>query len=291
MSRGRSIPLRYILVGIWVVFTLSLSGWWFYFSLEQVGRLMELEHGRTAELVRQQKMIFWEGSTLIAVVLAGGGALLYYMLRTMRESRRIQEFLTAFTHEIKTPISSLMLQAEMLKERLGGRGHDELLDRLLREAGRLNLQLENSLFLTGMGRRRLLAEVVPVGEVLHAVGQQFAELELRITGEAAVLADRSALNCVLANIFRNSVVHGRATAIDIEVVSAEAQVILSLHDNGGGVTGDRAHLGRLFGRPYAGSGTGIGLYLVGVLAREMGGSAAFDRVERGFLVRLTLPRA
>jgi len=291
VNRGRSIPIRYILVGIWVVFTLSLSGWWFYFSLEQVGRLMELEHGRTAELVRQQKMIFWEGSTLIAVVLAGGGALLYYMLRTMRESRRIQEFLAAFTHEIKTPISSLMLQAEMLKERLGGRGHDELLDRLLREAGRLNLQLENSLFLTGMGRRRLLAEVVPLREVLHAMGQQFAELELRITGEAAVLADRSALSCVLANIFRNSVVHGRATAIDIQVVSAAAQVILSLHDNGGGFTGDRAHLGRLFGRPYAGSGTGIGLYLVGALAKEMGGSASFDRVEQGFLVRLTLPRA
>jgi len=158
--REKRVPWRYILAGLWLVFTLSLTGWWFYFARGQVGRLIELEHGAASELVRYQKMLFWEGVTLFVVIAVGGLALTYYMFREMRESRRIQEFLAAFTHEVKTPLASVRLQAEMLKERLGGSNETALLDRFLGETSRLTLQLDNSLFLANMRERRWFIESI-----------------------------------------------------------------------------------------------------------------------------------
>jgi len=65
-------------------------------------------------------------------------------------------------------------------------------------------------------------------------------------------------------------------------------VTVSLRDNGAGFRGERRRLGDPFVRHYGGSGTGIGLFLVRHLVKEMGGEARFPASEHGFLVELTM---
>jgi signal transduction histidine kinase len=286
------MPLRYLLAGVWLLFTLSLTGWWFYFAQAQVGRLIELEHGAASDLVRYQKMLFWEGLTLFIVIATGGFALTYYMFREMRESRRIQEFLAAFTHEVKTPLSSVRLQAEILKERLGDSADSALLDRFLGETSRLSLQLDNSLFLANMRDRRWFIESIPVADLIAGLRHQFPDLAIAVRGEAEVRADKRVLDCILGNICQNAIVHGRAKTLTVGVERSRGEgVVLTLCDDGAGFSGEKRSLAAPFVRHYGGSGTGIGLFLVRHLAREMGGSARFPECGSGFCVELSLKSA
>lgn len=289
-GRRRRLPLRYILAGVWLVFTLSLTGWWFYFARSQVGRLIALGHGTEGELVRYQQMLFWEGLTLFVVIATGGIALTYYMFREMRESRRMQEFLAAFTHEVKTPLSSVRLQAEMLRERLGDAGQSAILDRFLGETSRLTLQLDNSLFLANMRERRWFIEEIHLMDMVAEVRHQFPDLAIALSGDAVVNADRRVLHCIFGNICQNAVVHGRAQSLGITVHEPRpGSVTIRFADDGQGFTGARRELATPFVRHYGGSGTGIGLFLVKHLAREMGGSARFPESEKGFQVDVVLP--
>lgn len=288
-GRRRRFPLRYVLAGVWLVFTLSLTGWWFYFARSQVGRLIALDDGSAGELVRYQKMLFWEGLTLFVVIATGGIALTYYMFREMRESRRIQEFLAAFTHEVKTPLSSVRLQAEMLRERLGDSAETAILDRFLGETSRLTLQLDNSLFLANMRERRWFIEEIRVSEMIAESRHQFPDLAIALKGDATVSADRRVLHCIFGNICQNAVVHGRASRLEIAVDgSRPGAVAVKFLDDGGGFVGVRRELATPFVRHYGGSGTGIGLFLVKHLAREMGGSVHFPESERGFRLDMIL---
>ncbi len=283
----KRVPWRYILAGLWLVFTLSLTGWWFYFARGQVSRLIELEHGAASELVRYQKMLFWEGVTLFIVIAVGGVALTYYMFREMRESRRIQEFLAAFTHEVKTPLASVRLQAEMLKERLDGSNETALLDRFLGETSRLTLQLDNSLFLANMREHRWFIESIDLGAAVGEIRTLFPDLAVELEGEATLRIDGRALACILGNICQNALTHGRATQVAVQVAPARnGFVTVTVRDNGAGFRGERRRLGDPFVRHYGGSGTGIGLFLVRHLVRGLGGEARFPDADRGFVVEL-----
>lgn len=92
-------------------------------------------------------MLLLEGSTLVISLV--GGALAFYLLglRLRRQSEAIQQFLLTFTHELKTPIASLRLQAEELGERLKDSKEKHLLERLISDTSRLTLQLDNSLYI------------------------------------------------------------------------------------------------------------------------------------------------
>lgn len=283
------MPWRYILAGVWLVFTLSLTGWWFYFAQGQVGRLIELEHGAAGELVRYQRMLFWEGVTLFVVIAVGGAALTYYMFREMRESRRIQEFLAAFTHEVKTPLASVRLQAEMLKERLSGTHETALLDRFLGETSRLAIQLDNSLFLANQRDRRWFIESIDLGAAIDEVRGLFPDLTIRQRGGATVRVDGRVFHCILGNLCQNALTHGRASEVEVTVSPGRSGfVVVTVHDNGAGFHGARRDLGAAFVRHYGGSGTGIGLFLVRHLAREMGGEARFPATSHGFAVEVTV---
>lgn len=288
-ANGRGM-VRYVLAGVWLAFTLSLTGWWFYFAQAQVSRLIELDEGVASDLVRYQKMLFWEGLTLFVVIATGGIALTYYMFREMRESRRIQEFLAAFTHEVKTPLSSVRLQAEILKERLGDSADAALIDRFLGETSRLTLQLDNSLFLANMRDRRWFIEPIRLADLVAELRHQFPDLRLELRGDAVLRADKRVLHAMFGNICQNAIVHGRAENLTVTVDRArQGSLLLSCVDDGRGFTGERRTLGAAFIRHYGGSGTGIGLFLVKHLAREMGGAALFPEHGQGFAVQLTLP--
>src|SRR5258708_30597069 len=100
------------LVGLWVVFTVTLAGWWLVFGLRQLDLLNRLKLERAADFHRHYQMLLWEGGILILSLIGGGLALLYYARREQRRHAQVEEFFAAFTRDAKTPLASPRLQAE-----------------------------------------------------------------------------------------------------------------------------------------------------------------------------------
>jgi hypothetical protein len=274
-----SSNLPYVMAVIWLVFTVSLASWW-------------LSVGLT--LTNRHRMFMWEGATFIVMLVAGGVAILLTIRREHRRRQTVETFFMSFTHDLKTSLSSVQLQAEGLREDWPEAATREPLDRLLQDTVRLQIQLENSLFVA-QPDGRLLRERIAVGPAIARLAQDWPELTVTTTGSAQVLADARGFDVVVRNLLQNSVVHGGASRVNVAIDRGEGhRVRIALTDDGRGVPS--AHIGRL-GQPFtrAGetSGTGVGLFVCERLVSRMGGRLSYRPAGEGggLTVTVDLPEA
>jgi two-component system phosphate regulon sensor histidine kinase PhoR len=281
------------LAGLWLTFTVTLATWWLIFGLRQLERLNQFAGAQAGTFRQHHQMLLWEGGVLIALLIGGGVTLISYIWRERRRHRRSEEFFAAFTHDAKTALASLRLQAESLVEDLGSETPNPVLERLLKDTLRLQLQLENSLFLVNLRSGRLVPEPLRISRLVESLRYHWPALSLQLDGDGAVLADARALESVLTNLIQNAVIHGEAQRITLRVATREPrQLCLTVADDGRGFTGDYQQLGTLFLRPTRRSGSGVGLYISRQLVNRMGGSLKFaPGAAGGFLAELSLPLA
>jgi signal transduction histidine kinase len=282
------------LVGLWVVFTVTLAGWWMVFGLRQLDLLNSLRLEGAADFHRHYQMLLWEGGILIISLIGGGLALFYYARREQRRHAQVEEFFAAFTHDAKTALASLRLQAESLREDFGEAEPNPLLERLLSDTLRLQLQLENSLFLVNLTRGKFFLEPISLSDRIDTLHHHWPDLRITQTGDGVVMADARALESVLTNLVQNSVTHGHATEVGVSVKRRDddGRLVVRISDNGQGFHGDPNQLGKLFVRHTRGSGSGVGLYIVRQLLKRMNGTASFsDFGSSGFLAELSFPNA
>src|SRR5438132_12943730 len=149
-------------------------------------------------MLKDYQMLLWEGGILIASLLGGGLALFYYARREQKRHAQVEEFFAAFTHDAKTALASLRLQAESLREDLGA-NPNPLLDRLLQDTLRLQLQLENSLFLVNLPTGRLLNQPVRIGQIVAAMRYHWPNVAIIQKGDGVVSGDRRALESVVVD--------------------------------------------------------------------------------------------
>ena len=69
-----------------------------------------------AQIGRVTRMLVLEGAMLVGMLVAGGVALLVAIRQEQRRRRDLRSFFMAFTHDLKTSLTSLRLQAEALRE-------------------------------------------------------------------------------------------------------------------------------------------------------------------------------
>jgi signal transduction histidine kinase len=284
--------LAIFLVVLWVVFTVTLTAWWLIFGLRQLDLINQSNLENAAQLNRHYQMLLWEGGILISSLIGGGLALFYFARREQKRHAQVEEFFAAFTHDAKTALASLRLQAESLQEDFADTPNP-LLERLLRDTLRLQLQLENSLFLVNLTRGKFFLEPISLRSCIDNLSRHWPDLTIHQSGEGSVMADARALESVLTNLIQNAVTHGNATEIDIDVdPGLNARVSVRVADNGGGFSGDFNQLGKLFVRHGRGSGSGVGLYIARQLMKRMNGGIKFERrAGSGFVAQFDLPQA
>lgn len=283
---------RTFLVVIWIVFTLALTGWWMIFGLKQLEFLSNLQPSVAHDqFVRHQKMLLYEGSTLLLLLFVGGAALAILSIRDWRRARQIKDFFATFTHELKTSLASVRLQAESLQEDLAKTEHSKLLERLLNDTVRLELQLENSLFLARPDESQLFLEKKSVRKIVQTLQIQWPQLKFMMNGDAEVLVDQRLFESILKNIIHNAKVHGDASEIQVSCTVSESVATICIADNGKGFLGNYDQLGEMFQRQNSKSGTGIGLALAMRLTKMLKGTLSFVPQSVGFAVELKLPRA
>ena len=281
-----------VLVGLWVVFTVTLAGWWLVFGLRQLDLINQSNLEGAVQLHRHYQMLLWEGGILIVSLIGGGMALFYYARREQKRHAQVEEFFAAFTHDAKTALTSLRLQAESLQEDYAESGQNPLLDRLLRDTVRLQLQLENSLFLVNLPHGKFFLEPIGLSDRIEALRLHWPNLAITQSGDGILMADARALESVLTNLVQNAVTHGHATQVAFNLRKSDGQLRVTVTDNGRGFHGDVGQLGKLFVRHARGSGSGVGLYIVRQLIKRMNGTIRFQSSEsKGFLAQIELPAA
>lgn len=280
------------LVGLWLVFTVTLAGWWLVFGLRQLDLIKRLTVAGAPDLHRYYQMLMWEGGILIASLIGGGLALFYYARREQKRHAQVEEFFAAFTHDAKTALASLRLQAESLREDFASSEANPLLERLLGDTLRLQLQLENSLFLVNLPRGKFFLQPIRLGDRIEAMRLHWPNVTITQSGDGSVMADARALESVLTNLVQNAITHGHATQVDVTVRRKAGRLSIMVIDNGCGFQGDLSRLGKLFVRHARSSGSGVGLYIVRQLAKAMNGTIQFcSGEESGFVAELDLPEA
>jgi len=282
---------QYVAAIGWLVFTVALASWWLIFGLSQARQLGDLEGPEAAQLGRVTRMLILEGVMLVAMLVAGGVALLVAIRLEQRRRRDMRAFFMAFTHDLKTSLASLRLQAEILREDLPQAAGNPNLQRMLKDAVRLELQLENALFFTQTDGAVFL-EPIRVGALVDQLRDDWPELQIEVTGDQRVRADRRALESILRNLMQNAVVHGRARTMTIALTrEASGAIEIVLADDGVGAQVDVSMaLDRPFERRTPTSGSGVGLFVCRGLLHQMQGRIQLLG-SAPFTVSIQLPEA
>jgi signal transduction histidine kinase len=277
----------------WLALTVALVGWWMWMGLSLVQQLSQLTGPEASRLVRVQRMFVWEGVAFIGLLMGAGVALAVAIRREQARQKAIHAFFMAFTHDLKTALASLQLQAESLAEDLPGAAANPNMTRLLKDTVRLGVQLENSLYFA-QPDGRLLVEPVTISTFIHRAAADWPELRVHVDGDETVLADTRALESVWRNLLQNSVIHGAARTVTVRVERRPAgrATITAIDDGRGAPPQVVRALGQPFTRPATTSGTGVGLFVSRQLARRMNGELRFGEPGgTGFTAVLELPVA
>ena len=247
------------------------------------------------------QIVWWASSVLFAVLL-GGFWLLYRLgLRQIRLARQQQDFISAVSHELKTPLTSIRMYAEMLQA--GWAGEDKKRSYygfIFDESERLSRLIANVLQLARMERSDFRLDLRPLradelvvllqSKVQSQIERAGFAHELRVDPACAdleVKVDTDACSQILINLVDNAIKFSQASPehrIEISAAPQRGGLILNVRDYGPGVPATQLRkIFQLFYR--AGDeltrespGTGIGLALVRQLARAMGGEV--DAVNR-----------
>ena len=261
----------------WLVFTTAMVLWWWILGLQ--------------ELTNSSKytMLMSEGLFFLFAILCGGGALIFLLLKDQERHQQLKNFFNLFSHDLKTSISRLRLQAEILQEDEKSKKNPNLI-RLLGDINRLDLQLENSLLYSQGDRPLNLKDQVLLSQIIESVKNEWAELDVRLDNEARLKGDKRSLMSIFRNLFQNAQFHANSSKISIRVKSDSNGLLkLSVSDHGPGYSGDLNRIGKTPFPASENEGSGIGLYLCRFLAIKQNGDLAFtNEPGLGFTAHLTI---
>lgn len=269
---------------IWLGLTGTMILWWMYFA---VGLLEKSPFHEP----RHRQMLYSEGATLLILLLLGGATLIYLILHENKRRDLLSQFFSAFSHDIKTSLASLRLQVEGLREETLPTTANKTLSRLLGDTSRLQLQVENSLYLGRERKPTLFIEDIEMAYVIEALKDSWPQIAVGFEGHAVLKADRRALDSIFNNLVHNSIIHARATRIQISVSASKPGLVkVVVTDNGSGFQGPEKSLGQMHFRQNPSSGSGLGLFIVRQLVKAMGGQVNFrnDASGSGFAVEFDI---
>lgn len=260
-------------------------------------------------------LIGWTTLILFATLALGLYGLYRLGLRQIALAAQQRDFVSAVSHELKTPLTSIRMYAEML--RAGWASEEkraEYYAYIHDESERLSRLIGNVLQLARLERDELALQprAVAVAALVDMLNSKVhAQVEhagfvLRVRPEVGcagleVVVDPDAFVQILINLVDNALkfaARAERRELELNVRAGErAQVEFALRDYGPGVAPEQVQ--RIF-EPFqrGGSeltreapGTGIGLALARQLARAMGGELEFRAAEPGAVFALSLPVA
>jgi two-component system, OmpR family, osmolarity sensor histidine kinase EnvZ len=215
--------------------------------------------------------------------------------RMARELAKVEEdravMLAGISHDLRTPLARLRLEAEMSVE------DEEAKRNMALDIDQLDAIIDKFMDYARPGEVQLRpVHLNSVVEREMAAFRNTAQIRItsRVAIDAMVLADDTELGRVLANLFENARRYGRSddsgvAQVEVSYARNGPWVILSVRDHGPGVAPEK--LGQLT-TPFfrgdaartAATGAGLGLAIVDKALHRMGGALALANASDGGLV-------
>ncbi len=267
---------------VWLVFVMSLTGWWLYFGITTLSNAAGA--GIPSQLARHQRMLFTEGCVLLVSLLIGGLALFYFSYQMYREKAAKEMFFASFTHDLKTALFRLQLEVEKLSKK----SDSPEVNNILGHTRKMQLDLENSLDSTIGRGKKLFIEKIDMQNFLLDLHAQWPEFSINLKGESQLTVDKKALHSIFKNLLHNSFVHGQADEVSVELQKKGSNFLIHYSDNGKIFEGDYKKLGQT--PHFSSQGSGFGLYIVRQWVKKLGGEVDFNlNPKKSLQVEIELP--
>jgi two-component system phosphate regulon sensor histidine kinase PhoR len=232
------------------------------------------------------------GVALLVLVLVGVIVYLALTVKAIALSQRQSNFIDSVTHELKSPLASLKLALQTLARRpVAPERQAEFHGIMLADVERLDALVDHLLDAAKTLQRRprpgeatalepVLRQVCAAALARHGAAPEAVTLDCAAAPGARVLARETDLEIVFRNLVDNAVKYA-APAPRVEVTAAagpRGRVTVRVADNGPGIpVARRPDVFRRFVRlgselERSTPGTGLGLFLVRSLVRQMRGT-------------------
>jgi two-component system, OmpR family, phosphate regulon sensor histidine kinase PhoR len=265
---------------------------------------------REAHLINQ--MGIWSFSSFVLlIVIVFFGYTLFVILKQKRLSEIQKDFINNMTHEFKTPISTIAVSTEVLKDPNIIYQPERLLNYttiIEKENTRLRQQVERVLQMAKLEKEDvgLKKEIVDVHQVIQdAIKNTSGALQERngsircelAASRSSIEADKLHLTNVLYNLIDNAIKYCRTSPhIVIRTSDVHKSLLLEIEDNGIGISAEnQKRVFQKFFRVSTGNihdvkGFGIGLnYVKTIIEAHKGSVRLVSDLGKGCIFKISLP--
>ena len=292
-----------------ILVTVAILVVWVVYTLQARARIDDLADRVGVTVGNVHWAVLAVGCGLAALLITELTSQLASRVAEVRYARKQEEFISMITHELKSPLAAIKLHAQTLQDAEVGREQlERSLGFILQQADRMGTLVDDVLESSRLVARRksLKLEPIPLGEFFPAYFEEVrprieshgvhltACVETDVTVEATEEALRRLVDNLLENAARFSSSGGEVRA---RVGVEEGRAVIEVEDDGIGIP--KKELPKVFDRFYQvgrqvdprRKGTGLGLFIVSGLVRELGGTVdAFSHEGRpGTRFRIELP--
>jgi signal transduction histidine kinase len=205
-----------------------------------------------------------------------------------------EQFIAVLGHDLRTPLSSIMLGTELLRREPLSAQAGGVLERMRRSAQRIAALVDDVMdFTRGRMGGGIALDLRNETDLRQALEQVVAELQgaypeqrigLEIALPHSVYCDPARIQQLLSNLLKNALVHGaRDEAVLVSAWAREGDVEICVANGGPAIV--PARIAQLF-KPFwrassqvASEGLGLGLFIVAEIARSHGGSLEVASVD------------
>lgn len=245
------------------------------------------------------QMNLWIASSIILlIVLIFFGASLYYFYKQKFLHETQKDLLHSFTHEFKTPVSVLLLAADVLKDPEINKKPGKLATYagiVEYQSAYLQNQIENLLRFahTESHQLHLRKEKIDLHELIQEaiinlnslITEKKASLEFHPgAAQSFLMCDKDYLVIVIMNLIDNAIKYSKNPSISITTQNTGQSISFSIKDNGIGI--EQKQLKKIFrkffriqsGEVYTAKGFGIGLSFVKKIVKAHHGTIAVSSI-------------
>lgn len=258
------------------------------------------------------QMGIWSfSSVVLLVVIVFFGYTLFVIMKQKRLSEIQKDFINNMTHEFKTPISTIAVSTEVLKDPNIINQPERLLNYtsiIEKENTRLKQQVERVLQMARLDREDvgLKKELVDIHQIIEdairntttALHERQGTIECELKATRHVFeADKLHLTNVLYNLIDNAIKYCKTSPhIVIRTSDSQKNLLLEVEDNGIGISAE--HQKRVFqkffrvptGNVHDVKGFGIGLnYVKSIIEAHKGNIKLESDLGKGCIFKIAIP--
>jgi len=253
-------------------------------DLDAVVRKFKLEPDKV--LASETWVVIMVLSILVAVILAGIFVIFVYNQKTYQLYRVQNNFINNFTHELKTPVTSIRLYLEtFLKTEITGKDREKYIGYMLSDVQRLGDNINRILNLARIESKNFkgnfidtdLAEFIKRFCDSNSHLFQGCRIKVNFSPNQPVMypVDTSLFEMLLMNLLTNAVNHNESDTprVDINMFIQAEKIHVSFSDNGVGI--EKTDQKKIFKKFYqvgtsddmSARGSGLGLYMAQSIAK------------------------